>query len=530
MFGSIRRWLPLSYAAIALLAALVLGAVLLTTLRGYYVQRELDYMTGNARAMDDTVARLIALDPAPAALESQLRSMAFLSQTRVRLLDEGGQVVADSGDPRERYEVVMLSMVESPSFRQTMTQTIGSDHFQSVIAIQDALSGARTVERVVITTTASPGAPWWIVRGESLRGEEGLWDEPGLVSQMPAVGTPFGFGLGAETALDDRRSSQVVSRPIYDPEGRPLGRIELSEGPAYGRRILESVAWGWGIASGVAVLLAAGAGWFVSLQITHPLSSLTRVTARMAQGDLSARAQIRRRDELGMLARSFDEMAGQVQETVSTLRRFVADAAHELHTPLTALRTHLELAPDDEHVARAQGQVARLEALTEGLLSLSRIEAEKRIPASASLALDVVVQEVAELYASQAEQAGLAFDLRVAERPLVVAADAAQVRDALGNLLDNAVKFTPPGGTVSVCVDREGEWAAVRVQDTGIGIPPEDLPHLFRRFHRGRNAAAYPGSGLGLAIVRAIVERYSGTVEAETVEQGTRFTLRLPVR
>ena len=102
MFKSIRRWLPISYAAIALLAALALGAVLLITLRGYYVQRELDYLTGNARAMEETAARLIALDAAPDAIESQLRSIAFLSQTRVRLLDAEGQAVADSGDPRER--------------------------------------------------------------------------------------------------------------------------------------------------------------------------------------------------------------------------------------------------------------------------------------------------------------------------------------------------------------------------------------------------------------------------------------------
>ena len=523
MFKSIRRWLPLSYAAIALLAALAMGAVLLTTLRGYYVQRELDNLAGNARAMADTVARLIALDAAPAAIESQLRSMAFLSQARVRLLDEGGQVLADSGDPRERHEVVMLSRVESPAFRQTMTQTIGAGHFQSVIVLRDALSGAQTYERVVITTTASPSSPLWIA------GEEGLLDVPGLVSQVPAVGTLFGFGLGAERTPDDRRSSQVVRRSLYDSQGRLLGTIELSEGPAYGRRILESVAWGWGIASGVAVLLAAGVGWLVSLQITRPLSSLTRATARMARGDLGARAQVRRRDELGALAQSFDGMAKQVQETVSTLRRFVADAAHELHTPLTALRTHLELAPDDEHVARAQGQVARLEALTGGLLSLSRIEAEKGVAASTPVALDALLQEVAELYASQAEQTGLEFDLRVAERPLWVAAGAAQVRDALGNLLDNACKFTPEGGAVSVSLHREIEWAVVRVQDTGIGIPPEDLPHLFGRFHRGRNAAAYPGSGLGLAIVRAIVERNGGTVEAEHVEQGARFVLRLPL-
>jgi signal transduction histidine kinase len=181
-------------------------------------------------------------------------------------------------------------------------------------------------------------------------------------------------------------------------------------------------------------------------------------------------------------------------------------------------------------VALAQEQVARLEALTEGLLSLSSLEAEKQVATPVPIALDALVQEIAELYASQAEQAGLALDLHVAERPLLVVADAAQVRDALSNLLDNACKFTPQGGAVSVSLEREQGWAVLRVQDTGIGIPPEDLPQLFERFHRGRNATAYPGSGLGLAIVRAIAERSGGAVEVETVEEGARFVLRLPLQ
>ncbi len=284
----------------------------------------------------------------------------------------------------------------------------------------------------------------------------------------------------------------------------------------------------------VAVLIIGGfsllIGLLLSRGISRPLVELTAVTRAMSAGDLSARVPVRRHyhGEARELAVAFNRMAGQVEETIVTLRRFVSDAAHEIHTPLTALRTNLELSPDDEFVQRAQAQVERLEMLTEGLLDLSRIEAGAPAEVRAPVALIPLVQEVSELYASQAEQAGLTFDLTLPETPVTVQGDEAQLQRALGNLLDNAIKFTPAGGTVSVGLYQEGEWVDLWVEDTGIGIPEDDLPHLFSRFHRGRNVAAYPGSGLGLAIVKAIVEGHGGQVRGENIEQGARFTVWLP--
>jgi len=271
-------------------------------------------------------------------------------------------------------------------------------------------------------------------------------------------------------------------------------------------------------------------GLVLSRGISRPLVDLTKATRAMSAGDLSARVPVRYhyQGEARELAVAFNRMTGQVEETIVTLRRFVSDAAHEIHTPLTALRTNLELALDDEFVQRAQTQVERLEMLAEGLLNLSRIEAGTLAEAHAPVALIPLVQEVSELYASWAEQAGLTFDLTLPEISVTVQGDEAQLQRALGNLLDNALKFTPAGGTVSVGLCQEGEWAELWVEDTGIGIPKDDLPHLFSRFHRGRNAAAYPGSGLGLAIVKAIVEAHGGRVRGENVEGGARFTMWLP--
>lgn len=352
-----------------------------------------------------------------------------------------------------------------------------------------------------------------------------------LVSfQVPVAGGLYGFSLSEQSDPIIQRSRQQVKQPIQSADGTLWGYLELSAGPAYGTQIVRSVARGWGIASAVAVLLAAGVGWWASRSISAPLLHLVQTTTQMAGGNLLVRAQeTDRKDELGALARAFNDMASRVEDTVVTLRRFVSDAAHEIHTPLTTLHANLDMLSPDEPVIRARMQVARLESLTEELLVLSRIEAERSTQPHTAVELVSLVREDSELYASQAEQADVAFDLAVPGQPLTVRGNRSQLQRAVGNLLDNAIKFTPAGGQVSVSLAREGDQVAIRVEDTGMGIPEEDLPHLFQRFHRGRNAAAYPGSGLGLALVRAIVEGHHGTVLAENLRPGARFTLRLSI-
>jgi signal transduction histidine kinase len=175
--------------------------------------------------------------------------------------------------------------------------------------------------------------------------------------------------------------------------------------------------------------------------------------------------------------------------------------------------------------------VARLESLTRDLLDLSRLETGAGSGNFAPVALNALVQETSELYASRAEQMNLAFSLALPERAVTVQGHEAHLRRALGNLLDNALKFTPAGGAVKVGLRpaSEDNWVELWIEDTGIGIPDGDVPQLFSRFHRGRNAAGYPGSGLGLAIVKAIVEGHGGQVMAVNTAQGACFRLRLPL-
>jgi len=135
---------------------------------------------------------------------------------------------------------------------------------------------------------------------------------------------------------------------------------------------------------------------------------------------------------------------------------------------------------------------------------------------------------MSELYASQAEQAGLSFEMELPEEAVRISGDAAQIRRALGNLLSNAIKFSQPGGSIDVTLEADAIWTKLSVRDTGIGIPAEDMPKLFTRFHRGCNASARPGSGLGLAIVKAIMKRHGGQMSAENRSPGACFSLSWP--
>jgi signal transduction histidine kinase len=508
---SIRWRLPLSYAAIALLATLALGSVLLLTLRGHYLRVERDYLQSNAQAIGFSLAQFLEGDPSSEVLQSQLDSLAFLSNTHVQLFDAEQGLVASS-NPGGRIAIA----IEAARISENLE------------AVGRVMALIQSGEVPTSTLPTEDGALIWMPADPAGRlplPQERRWIFP-LPLQRDVAQAGSGDG--------ETRSSQVARVPIVGSANQLLGYVELSQGPAYAREILEDVAWGLGIAGVVAVALAAVVGWAISRRISAPLVALAEVTASMAEGDLTARADVARRDELGTLARSFNQMAEQVEALVTTLRRFVSDAAHEIHTPLTALRTNLELARQDtqvgsgDHVVQAQAQVERLEALTGGLLDLSRLESPAQAPKLVPVSLLPLLSELGELYASRAEQAGLAFEWSLPETPVSVLGEEAQLKVALANLLDNALKFTPEGGRICLGCRQEGETAVLWVEDTGIGLPEADLPHLFERFYRGCNSAAYPGSGLGLAIVKAVVERHNGQVQAERTEQGSRFTIRIP--
>jgi signal transduction histidine kinase len=531
--GSIRWRLPLSYASIALLAAVLLGVILLLVLRGYYSRRESDYLVNNARAIGSNVALITGLESSGPALDAHVKLLAFTSQVRVRIFDVEGGLLSDSGDPHDIDGLGTLSVgLEldgvSESFSQTVSEGGQKQEFTSNIRVEETTDqGGKSTMQMETTV---------VIRGGVNRRGGGLGSDPESLSLLPAVGAQLGLDLDPSNETGIRRSDKVVRTPYHSEFGVLRGYVEVSQGPAFGTEVLTSVAWGWAVSSALAVVLAGGAGWLMSLRITRPLTILTDTTSRMAQGELSTRADVQRGDELGQLAGSFNDMAQRVESTVNALQRFVGDAAHQILTPLTALRTDLDtlrLDPDapnrDALLIRASAQLDRLQELSDDLLALSRLEAGVGDDQRSEMDFTALISDLGETFACRAEQAGLEFSLNIEPQTLTIQANESQIRQALGNLIDNAIKFTPPGGAVSVTLQTADAEAIVTVDDTGVGVPEEDIPHLFERFHRGRNASPYTGNGLGLAIVQAIATAHNGVVTAENTEQGARFMLSVTI-
>src|SRR5213593_1494411 len=247
------------------------------------------------------------------------------------------------------------------------------------------------------------------------------------------------------------------------------------------------------------------------------------------------------KDELGRLAETLNQMMTRLERSLAALRRFTADASHELKTPLTVLRGGVERAltrPDmpPETLAALEEtlqEVNRMTELLDSLLTLARADEGRAELHREPVDLRQIIEEAGETGELLAEHAGVGIDIRLPSEPVVVSVDRSRVRQLALNLIENAVKYTPRGGQVSVELGSSNGRAVFTVADTGIGIAPGDLPHVFDRFWRADSArtrtSERAGTGLGLAICKWIAEAHGGTIEVQSRPgRGTTFTVGLP--
>ena len=278
------------------------------------------------------------------------------------------------------------------------------------------------------------------------------------------------------------------------------------------------------------IALAGVLGWFVSRAAVAPVERLRRAAEEVATTrDLSRRIEATGNDELAALAGSFNQMLNALESSLNAQRQLVADASHELRTPLASMRTNIEVLTHSDLIDEAERRalladvVSQLEELTElvgDLVDLAR-ESEPESEPPTAVRLDLLAGAAVER--GRSHSATATFELEAS--PTTVRAVEARVERAVSNLLDNAVKWSPPGGRIEVRV-ADGELS---VRDHGPGIGDADLPHVFDRFYRSTMARGLPGSGLGLAIVRQVAETSGGTVFAENAPGGgARLVLTLP--
>ncbi len=291
----------------------------------------------------------------------------------------------------------------------------------------------------------------------------------------------------------------------------------------------------------VAYALVLGALLAVLAQgIVRPIEALRRDALRVAGGDLAHRVQIAGRDEIAQLAATLNQMTVRLQTLEGLRRQYVSDVSHELRTPLTAIRsmteTVLQYGESDpalraRYLPRILGQTDRLARLATQLLDLAQIESGNLVGDFAPVALGEVLDEVVQTHAPRALALGVELTTSVPSALPSVRGDRDRLMQVFVNLVDNALRYTPPGGRVTLAARAEADHVEASVEDTGRGIPPEHVPHLFERFYRAESArtARSGGAGLGLSIAQQIVAVHGGVI-AVTSEPGvgTRFRVDLP--
>jgi two-component system, OmpR family, sensor kinase len=290
------------------------------------------------------------------------------------------------------------------------------------------------------------------------------------------------------------------------------------------------------IAGACLLVLAIGVAWLLAGLSLRPIERVTRAAREVGlSGRLDRRlAPVHSRDEIARLVDTFNHMMSRLEGAFTAQRRFVADASHELRTPLTTIRGNLELlrrtgAVQEPEMAEALGDVIgeaeRMSRLVNGLLALARADAGQQLRL-APVRLDELVTSVYR--EAQALSREVSVDLGTLVQ-VEVLGDADALKQLLLILVDNGIKYTPAGGTVTLEVRREEDKVAAVVRDTGQGISPEDLPHIFERFYRSPSARASGGTGLGLAIAHWIVDEHRGRIAVEsTPNVGTTFSVYFP--
>lgn len=357
-----------------------------------------------------------------------------------------------------------------------------------------------------------------------------------LEAEKPAHGT-----------LDlSEQGSYYVYAALVKPYGGPARIVEAGKSYEPAEENVRNMALVLASGIGVAFLLSAAGAYLLARAALSPVSAVVRVAHRISEGDLSNRLPVAHpKDEIGELAATINAMLSRLEETLARLegtlasqRRFVADASHELRTPLTSINSYAqvlvewgvsdpEIGPESALAIKIESE--RMKGLVEKMLEVARGEEGSELHLKHNDIAEVVEEAVES--ASAAANGKVIIEHPALEQGISAVFDRERLRQALSILLDNAVKYTPKGGQVTVRITEDEGAAGIEVSDTGIGISEEQIPHVFERFYRAEEARSTAGSGLGLAIARQIVEDQGGSLEVRSkIGEGSTFTIRIPRR
>ena len=403
--------------------------------------------------------------------------------------------------------------------------------------------------------------------------ENGSWRGVGVylrqtIGPQPGMGSGRGhMPMGALTLCDQNGTVIFSTENKYKPgnripdadleagipiteNGQVIGILLSTRLPYQGNpRELEFIErtnlvliYGALIGAVIALLL----GIFLSRTLTRPIRELTRAAHGISQGDLSQKVSVRSKDELGELAEAFNKMSAELSRSVNTRKQMTADIAHELRTPLSLILGHAEavhdgvLPPTPENFEIIREEATRLGHLVNDLRTLSLADAGELSIVPQRIEPERLIQEVAALYQYRIQTKSISLQLDIASPLPAIEVDPGRMTQVLTNILDNALRHTPEGGKIILSAKRSGDQVELAIQDSGPGVPGENLERIFERFYRTDSARQREGdlpggSGLGLAIAKSIVQAHNGQVSAESdiipageAGKGLKIIIRLP--
>lgn len=505
MIASIRTRLTLSHLAVIVVAMSLSGFLLLSFLERYFLQAMEDSLIAQARI---TAQALIPgaitggppLDmPAPAYNAIQQQQGNFTLQTQ-NLTPPSPSLSSDRVD---------LNYLANASF-QLSTQ------LNTRIRILDT--------RGTVLVDSQPGG-----QGADLKADS-------LVSQA----------LTGQYAsrTDPAREAQVATMHLASPvliKDQVVGVVYLSQPLQDVTAVLYDLRLRWLLSTVIVLILSGLVGWLLSRAIASPLHRLTAAASAVARGQLNQQVPVNSKDELGRLSQVFNEMTYRLQAARQMQLEMVANVSHELRTPLTALKGLVETLRDgavddlqvrDSFLETMEDETDRLIRLVNDLLILSRADSAALNLQREPVDLASLIQGIIERLKPQAQVKAVTLHLASPSIPTIAWADHDRIAQVFVNLLDNAIKYSRPGGRVTIKLEPGPNGSILsQIQDQGIGIPPAELAHIGQRFYRADKARsrAEGGSGLGLAIARTLVEAHGGQLGLESQEgQGTTVTFTLP--
>ena len=368
------------------------------------------------------------------------------------------------------------------------------------------------------------------------------FDNSAAAGDVPIDRRAVESALAGKTATRNVNAGETLSvrtLPI-DRDGRISGVLEVGQSQSDVSDTLQALLLIVGIAYPLTLVVASIGGVFLAGRALAPVSRVTRLARRISAEDLTQRLNLRLPDdEVGRLARTFDEMIARLDDAFHRQRQFTADASHELRTPLTVLKGQIDVALQRERDVEAYRQVLRaaneevdrMIRLVGSLFTLARADAGQIPIAREPVNLGDLVASAVEQVRRSAEQKELSLSLQRGPRT-ILRADEDLLLQLLLNLLDNAIKYSPAAGSVTVGWSADAERVELWVRDTGVGIPTEHVPHIIDRFYRVDKARsrAEGGAGLGLSICRWIVEAHGGSISVESAPgRGSTFAVTLPI-